>query len=363
MRVALSLLAVAALVVLAPFLAPAGMVEAWVRTVFPLWAAVMARVHDTVPWSLSATLTAALLAAALAALAWPGRRLRRFGTAALATGSLLAITFVVAWGAAYQRVPLAEQLAVPERGADLPSLMAGLEHVVTVVAGTAPARPLADADTGTRSAAVAAAAACVVRADAAVTGRAVVLPERVRVLPAGTLLRLGYGGVSSPWLLEPHVDAALPHAAFIATATHELAHAAGWAGEADTDALSVLAGLGCDHATVRYASALHAVQLLANAVRLATPPGHPARAHADELVATLPEAARADRRALTDAIARHRVEAAARVSERVYDAYLRSQGVEAGVADYAAAGALVAAALAACDDSAPWPWCDADAER
>jgi len=153
------------------------------------------------------------------------------------------------------------------------------------------------------------------------------------------------------------VDAGLPPAARLATATHELTHAAGWAREADTDALAVLAGIACDHVWVRYANALAGVSAVRTALLPLAPTGSDARAHLERVVATLPEAAQLDRAALSAAVARWYRPGVARGVTQVYDAYLRSQGIEAGVADYDASGALIAAALAACDQERSRPWC------
>ena len=55
-------------------------------------------------------------------------------------------------------------------------------------------------------------------------------------------------------------------AAIVATAAHELAHVAGYCGEADADAVGVLAGLASDDALARYATALAAFRRVCGAL-------------------------------------------------------------------------------------------------
>src|SRR5690606_28706821 len=80
----------------------------------------------------------------------------------------------------------------------------------------------------------------------------------VKTVPPGALLTVGFSGVVSPWLLEPHVDPAFPPAALTVVALHELAHTAGFAREAEAEAVALLAGLGCDDPAAAYAAAVRA---------------------------------------------------------------------------------------------------------
>jgi hypothetical protein len=358
---ALAWLAAAALVGLVAWLlvAPPAWIETvWLHGPWPRWAERTSRLHTAValPMTVVVVLGGAALALAAALLRPP--RWRRAGVALLAWVALLALTFVPAWGASYRRAPLAHTLGLADDAATVPALLEAYERLAARVHAAAPERALAaSADDASFDVAVAAAARCVSEVDAVVSGRSVALPERVTPLPAGTLLRAGYGGISLPWLLEPHVDRGLPPAARLAVATHELAHAAGWAREADTDALALLAGIACDHAWVRYANALAGMQAVRASLLVLVAPNGVERARLDATLAALPAAARADRAALAEAVARWYRPAIAQRVTTVYDAYLRSQGVDAGVADYDASGALVAAALAACGDDATEPWC------
>jgi hypothetical protein len=348
-------LAVNAVLLLAP---PWWIERHWMAGPWAWWPAVTARLHALLPLPLTLTVLALGVAGALAwALARPPR-LRR-SLLALASGAvLLAATFVPAWGVAYRRVPLAATLQLEPEGVGREALLVALERLAELVAQSAPAQPLAVlADDAALAAAVAAAARCVADADELVTGRRVALPAAVRTLPAGSFLRAGYAGIALPWLLEPHVDAGLAPAARLGVAAHELAHAAGWARESDTDVLAILAGLGCDHPWVRYASALRGVQALQVALRPLAPDGSAHRARMSAALASLPQVAHEDRAAQQAAARQWYAPALAQAVSGVYDGYLRSQGVREGIADYDAAGALLGAALAACGPEADVGWC------
>ena len=77
-------------------------------------------------------------------------------------------------------------------------------------------------------------------------GYAPTLPRRVKKLPPGTLLFFGRSGSILPIFLEAHADGAMHDAWFLRTAAHELAHVAGFSGEADADVVGFLAGLRAD---------------------------------------------------------------------------------------------------------------------
>ena len=351
----LALLVLNALLLLAP---AAWLEQVWFASVWPLWPAVTARLQALVPWPITVPILLGVSLALVVWAAWRPPRGRRLLLAGLAWTTLLVSTFVPTWGAAYRRVPLATTLEFPTAGTQRETLLGVLEQLVGQVAVDAPSRPLALEGGGAAlNDAVMATARCVAAADAFVSGRQVTLPGGVRSLPPGTLLRSGYAGISLPWLLEPHVDAGLPPAAWLAVAAHELTHAAGWAREADTDALSVLAGLRCDHPWVRYASALHGVQVVSTALRPLLQAADADQSRMRSALAALPAVAQDDRAALAAAAQRWYAPSVAHAVSRVYDGYLRSQGVSDGIADYAGAGVLVGAALAACDSTGDAPWC------
>ncbi len=328
-RAPLALLALGVAALLVPW--PQPWVERFsARGAYPLATHLLAPAVGAVPWSVTLTLVATWLAVVIASLPRPsGRRWLLRGLLPW-SAAVVVLGFSLGWGLEYRRDTLAALLALPSGPPDAAQVASAetlLLQTLRATDGSPPAGPSA----------VRAASACVVDEVRRLTGVTVALSPRVKLLPAGSLLRLGFAGVTSPWLLEPHVDAGLPPAAFLATATHELTHAAGFAREADTDALSVLAGLRCADPAVRYAVALHALDLL-----LAALPSPQRQALAEQL----PPRAVADLRAASDAAAHFRVAWLEHAATGAYAGYLRSRGVSAGMADYGRALTLVVQALA-----------------
>lgn len=336
--------------------------DRWLRGWLPWAAEVSATAIDAVPVSLT-LLSAALVAAGVGVGLWSGRRRRRRHRWVWVAAALLTLgpAFEWAWGMGYRRVPLEVRLGLPPGAPGEAALWAVFDRLAAIAHADAPD----DLDRLARGApwwrgALAAGSACVAEVDAYVGERSAPLrlPTTVRRLPAGTLLRGGFGGVQAPWWREPHVDGGLPPASALATGLHELAHAAGWAGEAETDAIATLAGLGCDDQDVRFATALHGLQLVRAELRRLPPPSTEVQ---DELAArwaSLPAAATLAWAAAADAIGAHRLAPLQRAAEATYGAYLRAHGIEGGMADYGRAAVLLVAALERCSDTAGAPWCD-----
>jgi hypothetical protein len=339
---------------------PTPWIEAhWLPSWLPPASRATATAIDAVPVSLT-VLSAVALVAVLGGWAWRwrGRRHRLLWVAA----ALLTLgpAFELAWGMAYRRIPLETRLALPAEAPDATAAWAALDRLAAIAAAAAPgdlARLAGDAPWWDE--ALANGSACVAATDAYVSERSepLRLPRTVRRLPAGTLLRGGFSGVQSPWWREPHVDGGLPPAAALATGLHEVAHAAGWAGEAETDTVAILAGLACADPDVRFASAVHALPLVrAELLRMhhADPDW---RQGLDARWARLPQAVRSAWSAASAAAARHRSAPLQRVATATYGVYLRAHGVAGGMADYGRAGVLVVAALDRCEVDAAAPWC------
>ncbi|MFN2323073.1 MAG: DUF3810 family protein [Trueperaceae bacterium] len=338
-------------------LAPASWIDgAWVHGVLPALTHAARPVLASVPGSLTgATIVLVLVGLGVAAA--------RRGAAArwallLAVAAVAGASFEAAWAVGYRRTPLEARLGLPEGAPTQADLEAATERLIAIATEAAPVDPASvDRDASWPTPSWTSAAACVAAADAVVSERRtpLALADTVRRLPAGTMLSGGFSGFVGPWWREPHLDGGLPPAAARATALHELAHAAGWAREAETDALGVLAGLRCDAAELRFAAAVHALGLL-RAERARFAAGAPDEA-LEQRLAALPEAVGRAAAAARDATAAYARPAVGRAAGATYDAYLRAQGVDAGLADYGRAGVLVAAALARCDRTANAPLC------
>lgn len=341
---------------------------AWVDATFmtrwlPLWSRLTAPLVDSLQTSLSLALLGAWLTAMALAAAWalaaprptgdgrpaasrpaaspppaprgpadttgrpgPWRLLLRLASWPAA---LLVFAFPLAFGLAYRASSLEAALATG------PGQAGGVEEATAVrlwVTGLL-AEAAGSGSEGRDWATVqAAASSCVARTSMAVrhaylpsTVAEVAVPGRVKPLPAGTLLRIGYAGVVSPWLLEPHYDPGLPRPAALGVALHELAHTAGFAREAEAEAVGLVAGLTCADEDVRYAAALG----LATRLLAALP-----EAQAAAFLASWPEHARADARAAELAAERYRVGPLQRAADALYSTYLRAQGGEEGLGEY-----------------------------
>lgn len=321
----LALLALGLLVQFAPW--PPALVERlYLGLLYPAWSAVSSVVVDGFGPSLSALL--ALLLVALPLVGWLGGG-RGACRGAVRTwwwsAGVLAILFPLTFGLAY-RLPPVEQVVALENGAlDAAARTAVADEVARRLSESARSGRMDPGALGDRSA-LAAASRCVAATAAELRGGGPPrLPERIKRLPPGLLLRFGFAGVVSPWLLEPHVDAGLPPASALAVALHEFAHTAAFAPEAEAEAVALLAGLTCGDERVRYAAALRLASSLAAAM-----PAEEARAYR----AAWPEHAVRDARAAALAALGFRSGALAPRLEAVYDLYLRSQGGEAGIREY-----------------------------
>lgn len=321
----LALLALGLLVQFAPW--PPALVERlYLGLLYPAWSAVSSVVADGVGPSLSALLALLLVAVPLIGWlsggrgAWRGAVLTWWWAA-----GVLALLFPLTFGLAYRLPPLERMVALEAGVLDAAARTAVADEVARRLNASARSGQVDSGSLGADGA-LAAASRCVAATAAELRGAgAPRLPERIKRLPPGLLLRFGFAGVVSPWLLEPHVDAGLPPASALAVALHEFAHTAAFAPEAEAEAVALLAGLNCGDERVRYAAALRLASSLAAAL-----PAEEARAYR----ATWPERAVHDARAAARAAVRFRSGALAPRVEAVYDLYLRSQGGEAGLREY-----------------------------
>lgn len=304
------------------------------RSIFPVIAGLMIPVTKLFPFSLAAALLVGLpmiwlasccLAARHVRSVWHG--VRRCLYLSLWFITIIATGFVVTWGANYQRQPIETLLnlqlsLVPEQ--DVLELLDYLQTVIVTYSD-------AEADV---PAALLAAREAIQNVTQELTGVRPTLPADVKRLPAGTLIRLGSAyGVISPWTLEAHVEGALPDIAVVGVGTHELVHLSGLAGEADTDLLAAIAGLQAAHPYTRYATALRFWEM--------TTRRFPASRRA-ALRQSLPERAQTDLVRMAAPFQTYRPPPLLEQTQRLtYDVYLRSQGVEAGIADYGRAVTLL----------------------
>ncbi len=243
----------------------------------------------------------------------------------------LSTWFVIMWGANYKRESIEAQLNLTEDviSAEDVSLLA--ENLLQIVIENVDAEQNVDK-------ALAAIRDSLTEVVNGIHGNAPTLPSKIKPLPNGTLIYLGNAaGVMSPWFLEAHVDSALPPAEFVAVGAHELAHVAGYAGEADADLLGALAGLTADDDFARYAVSLRLFRTLVYQLSYEAPQEQELFEGAlpENWQDTLPERALQDWEAAINAYQRYSPpEGYTKAQRKIFNWYLLSQGVNEGIADY-----------------------------
>ncbi len=263
---------------------------------------------------------------ALAAL-WRRRDWRPSGRALGATATLAAVVylwFLVVWGLNYARPPLEVRLALPEVTPSPGDVAALLEQ--SVAEANALYRDAHHVD-GFVPYSAEHSVATALHALEARHGRP---RPTVPGTPKPTLLApyfrmAGVDGLTAPLALETLLNPDLtgPERPFVLA--HEWAHLAGYAAEADANFVAWLVtrepGIA---ATTRYSGALF---LLSEAAR---------QVPAEVRRASLAALGSGPRQDLADIASRmaSRVDLVERIGWRVYDSYLRSQGVDEGVRSY-----------------------------
>jgi hypothetical protein len=287
---------------------------------------------NRVPFALLDLLIAVVVAAWLALVVTDWRQRRRSGAlrsaARIASRSLvwaatLYILFLVVWGLNYRRTPLISKLQFDARTVT-PDAARSL-----AIASTAQLNALHDGAHATGWPAAGAIdaplAASVARVDRQTGGRGVVIAGR----PKATMLdwyfrRAAVDGMTDPYFLETLVSSTLLPFERPFVIAHEWSHLAGVADEGDAN---FLAWLACVQSSppAQYSGWLFLYSQLAATVR------SPARADIDARLDAGPRADLAAVRARVISQISPRVVAA---GQRVYDSYLKANGVEAGVDSY-----------------------------
>lgn len=315
---------------------PDPFVERWYsQGLYPAFAAVFVPIQNAAPVPITALLAAlAILVAGY--WAWrTARQLRDVGESqwrllprfcGFAAGSLIVffLWVLVVWGAGYQRTPVAERWALDDRyptPAESARLRAELLDVIHATVEAAPEATRADA------------VVAVADAMEATLGKrgdhAVRVPRQVRATPPGLFLTFSAAGMCVPGAVEPFADGAFDDVTFVQIAAHELAHVAGYNRESEATLVGYLAGLAADDPLARYAVALDIYtdlmrRLLDEETRLAAWEALPPRAQADVLTGHAIAARYQIQNRLFQQFGYH-----------IYDGYLKTLGIEDGMADYA----------------------------
>jgi MYXO-CTERM domain-containing protein len=320
----LTLAAVAALVVSTP---PGLAERVYARGLYPWIQAALTSGSNLAPIALFDVICAGLVLAVVA-IWWSARRerRRRAVVGALVRTALVAVIallwFQLAWGLNYARPPVDERLALP-RGTPSEDDVAALLTRAVAAANHDHAAAHAVGFPGPRDVPPALVAALhkVERADG--RPRATVVGRPKPTLLAIYFRMAGVDGLTAPAFLETLLNPDLtgPERPFVLA--HEWAHLAGYAPEADANFVAWRAALVAG-AAARYSAALF---LLAEAARQVP------RERRRAALATLAAGPREDLAAI-ERRAAAQVDLVQRVGWRVYDGYLRAQGVREGVASY-----------------------------
>jgi len=261
---------------------------------------------------------------------WPhkiGRFLLNVAAAAAAVYTL----FFWMWGFNYFRRPVADQLGLRMEKMDEPMLRQAFSEATdnlllayanrpadTTMALAMEALP-EDLETSLRTRLEALLGEADYPASGRVRGR--------RLFPAGFLFRLSASGIYIPFVAEGHVDAAIPAASLPFTLAHEMGHGYGFGEEGVCNFWGVLTCITHEHPAIQYVGRLAYWRYVASAFRRTFPEEYA------EFRPTLPSGILADLEALKAAYARY-PSLFPHFSSRVYDAYLKNQGIKEGIASY-----------------------------
>lgn len=335
LAVGAGLLALGLLVHLAAARRPEAVERLFARGLYPAFGGRLACLTAGLPFSLAELLGAALLAgAAFRVVRWRpprGRRLfERSADLPLLAGGLY-LSFLLLWGLNYQRLPFARSASLDVRPASRAELSA-LGAALVERANRAREGLLEDAagvmrlPDGRRAA--------LLRTETGFAAAASRYPllggacARPKPLLSSTAFSwLGITGIYFPFTGEANVNLTVPDPELPFAAAHEVAHLRGFAREDEASFVGYLACRLHPDLDYRYAGQLvasvHAMNALAPLDREAW----------RRLDALRSDGVRRDLGALVAWAERYRGPAE-RVSERVNDAYLRSQGQDLGVRSY-----------------------------
>jgi hypothetical protein len=343
-RVALGGLAVAAAAVAAALDLPGPIVRGYGASLYPWLQAHLTPLSNRTTVPLFDALLAAVAAGAIVGLAVAIGRVRRrrkagplvrwFGVT-VTIAALLYLWFVGAWGFNYRRPGVEATLPAFSPGRATPDAVLALAERAVATAnrlhGDAHAQgfPALDAVPGTLVDSLHAVERRLGRSTPTV-------PSRPKVpLTAPYMRAVGVSGMLAPFFLETYLNPDLTGPERPYVLAHEWAHLAGYAAEADANFVAWLATMEArTRPETRYSGWLFLVMETAAQV-----PRAARRASLEKLG----EGPRRDLDAIA-ARARQRVDVVQRVGWRVYDRYLRSQGVHDGVVSYSRVVDLIARA-------------------
>ena len=322
-------IACAALLAIAPL--PPALVERWYSTgAYPLIQHVLTSTSNAVPFSLFDVLIIVACGWLAVRFVLDVRSRRRLGWLRLivrtpfrllTASALFALAFFACWGLNYRREPVRDRLTFDDarvssrRAREL--ALTSVERVNALYPAAHAARAAAF-DAPTLEPAFA-------EAERELGLRRPAAPAR----PKGTLLdwyfrKAGVDGMTDPYFLETLVVSGLFPFERPFIVAHEWGHLAGFADESEANFVGWLA---CVHGSEaqQYSGWLYLYSELAGSLR---------RADMIPVIARLGDGPRADLRAVSQRIYGERNERVSNAGWRVYDRYLKANGVDSGTANY-----------------------------
>jgi hypothetical protein len=321
--------------------APAWIEQYYSRAWFPPLQRALTGISNACPFALIDVMLVAaavlvLLGLVSIARATRGHRpasLARRGWQAAVLAALAYLAFVALWGGNYRRQPLTALLDFEDARVTREAVVALNDAAIAEVGRLRPRLP-----PGTAGWADAARVAADLGPALDTARRLLGLPGPVRAgRPKWTLLdvyftRSGVSGMTNPFFLETLVASNLLPFELPAVIAHEWGHLAGLARESDASFFGLLVCLhGGDAAQYSAWLDIYVRSL-----------GARDRAGRQAAQARLPDAVRADIRAMAERSERDQVRAVSLMAWRTYDTYLRSQRVESGVRNYGEVVRLIA---------------------
>jgi hypothetical protein len=276
---------------------------------------------------------------ALLALAWivrgaritPTKRWQPAVVRTVGVGAWLYVWFLLVWGLNYERLPLADSAGLDARS---PRVQELTEVASTLVEGANRLRSSTNEDASGLFHVGGGLRGVLSRAPLGLAQAAVACPSLSGTPPppkaaaASALLSLlGISGIYFPFTAEPLVDAEIPDPDLPFAASHEMAHGLGFAREDEANYIASLACRRHPDADFRYSGTLIASVYVVAALAAVDPSG------AERLRDSRSGPVGRDLAALAAWSARHEGRVS-RVSRRVNDAYLRSNGQREGIDSY-----------------------------
>lgn len=244
---------------------------------------------------------------------------------------LLVSVFLLAWGFNYGRVPVDEQVGFAryqptqtELRERVYSVAAQLSRLRSEVSADTLALPASLLPTDLESSVRALVSETFTRHGYPARGK----PRARQLGPKGILLKWSTAGVYWPWVGEANIDAGLHHLQQPAVMAHELAHAYGFGDEGTCTFWAWLAGRETSDPYLKYAFTLGYWRQIAGRLSQIEP-----ETYTEWRAGMLDPGIRNDLQAIYDNSAQYK-DIAPVVRDFTYDAYLRTQGVHGGIANY-----------------------------